>query len=63
MEMQVSCKEGGKEQTGNYTGLLDIWGSICGTGIEVCHHHSQISLGPTQPSVQGVLGALFPEER
>jgi hypothetical protein len=29
--------------------------------VEIFHHYLQISLGPTQLSVQGVLGVLFPK--
>jgi len=32
MEMQVRCEKDGKEKAGNYTELLDQWGSICGMG-------------------------------
>ena len=35
MEMQVRCEKCGKEQAGNYTGLLDKWGSICGMGRDL----------------------------
>jgi hypothetical protein len=34
-EMQVRCEKDGKEQGGNYTGLLAKWGSICGMGRDL----------------------------
>ena len=29
--------------------------------VEIFHHYLQISLVPTEPSVQGVMGVLFPK--
>lgn len=33
--MLVRCEKGAKEQAGNYTGLLDKWGLICGMGRDL----------------------------
>jgi len=43
--------------------ILDYWtnGVPVVAWVEIYHHYLQISLGPTQPSVQGILGLFSPK--